>query len=646
MRPNSCLHSLWSRSLLLAGLAIFSSSLGSAQTGVVVEASANASDSDFTELSLAELLDMEITVATRAPQKLSKTSSAVYVLSGDEIRRAGHRSLQEAMRMVPGFYVSHWRTGAWDVTSRGFGPGLSVINNAYFNQLLVMIDGVVVYTPLLPGVWWPFLDMDMDDIERIEIVRGPGGLAWGANAVHGVVNVITKNSADTQGLKISGSSSRDEWSTNQRYGGTLGKNGHYRVWSRRGHFDTLHSDSSSDDGSWGMSSGGARFDWMTESGKQANFIARVYDGEFGVPYGGGSYFDESFGGNFAWSLTDPESGESWKASYAKDKQKLEDWVDIDLDIVNLDYQRSWNASPEQLVTYGMGYEFINSRLTTPDPAGFLNFNEPSVDQHNLRAFALSSTDFPEHDLNVSLGIQAVHTKFEDLEFQPSVRLAWSPNEETTVWTGISRAVRTPSLEEATLDVGNLGHTSVTRSETLVAYEIGVRRVLSANVAVALSTFYNDYKHLSSENYDLVFDYENTSVGSAVGAELELDATLREGWTMRSTYTFLHGHHRAEDGTPLDTDEYHPTHILGVRSYYDLSETLELDAGIYLVDGFDVPYSQAEYTRADLRLGWKPTETLRFSLGVQGLNDSNRSELGSSEVRRQWILGFTWTPTLD
>lgn len=382
------------------------------------------------------------------------------------------------------------------------------------------------------------------------------------------------------------------------------------------------------------------------STSDSDFTARVYDGEFGVPYGGGSYFDESFGGHFSWNLTDPESGETWKTSCTKDKQQLEDYVVIDLDIFNLDYQRNWNVNPEHLVTYGMGYEFINSRLTTPDPNGFLNFNEPSVDQHNLRAFALSSTDFPDKDLNLTLGLQAVHTKFEDLEFQPSFRLAWSPLENTTIWTGISRAVRTPSLEEATLDVGNLGHDSVTRSETLVAYEIGIRQVLGTNVAVALSTFYNDYKHLSSENYDIYFDYENTAVGSAVGAELELDATIKEGWTIRSTYTFLHGHHRRADGTPLDTDEYHPTHILGVRSYYDLSENLELDAGIYLVDGFDAPYSQAEYTRADLRLGWKPTETLRLSFGVQGLNDSSRSELGSNEVRRQWIIGFTWSPSLN
>jgi iron complex outermembrane receptor protein len=171
-------------------------------------AARDGEEDDLSSLSLEELLDIEVTIASKSKQKLSDVPAAVYVITGEEIRRSGHSSLPEVLRMVPGFYVSHWTTGAWDVTSRGFGPGTSVTNGAFLNQLLVLIDGVVVYSPLFAGTWWPLQDLDLGDVDRIEIVRGPGGILWGSNAVHGVVHIITKHSSDTQGFKLYGRGAR------------------------------------------------------------------------------------------------------------------------------------------------------------------------------------------------------------------------------------------------------------------------------------------------------------------------------------------------------------------------------------------------------------------------------------------------------
>ena len=175
-------------------------------------------DVDLTEFSLEELMDLEVTVATRTASPLSETPAAVYVLTGDEIRRSGHTSVPEALRMVPGFYVSRWTTGAWDVTSRGFGNGLSLINQAYLNQLLVMIDGVVVYSPQFAGVWWPIQDVLMEDIDRIEVVRGPAGALWGTNGVHGVVHIITKHGSDTVGWQVNARTQKDHSLASARYG--------------------------------------------------------------------------------------------------------------------------------------------------------------------------------------------------------------------------------------------------------------------------------------------------------------------------------------------------------------------------------------------------------------------------------------------
>ncbi len=609
------------------------------------------SEIDLTELSLEDLLDMEVTVASRTPQSASKSPAAVYVLTGDEIRRAGHSSLPEALRMVPGFYVSRWKTGAWDVTSRGFGTGLSQISFAYLNQLLVMVDGVVVYSPLFAGVWWPLQDMDMADIERIEVTRGPGGLLWGSNAVNGVVNIITKSSADTQGAKVSGRYARDEWNVNNRYGGRFGDDGSYRFWWRRARYDSLENANSNADESWSITSAGGRADWTTEGGRKALLSGRIYQARFGIPdfgdpAGVDSFYDRSWGGNLAWSLTDPESGSTWRASYIKDKQRLEEYVDFDIDQVAIDYQGEWSPAAQHLVTWGLGYEFIHSRIESQDPFLFLDFSPESVDQHNARAFVLETYRFAEDEASFSLGLQAVHTEFEDFELQPSMRLAWTPVDGTMLWGAISRAVRTPSLEEATLAFEGVPRSTPLDSESLVAFELGWREVISPGLALDLTAFYNDYDNQRTIQFDqdtFELSFANTGTGDAVGAELAVDATLGPDWKLRSSYSYINSSFQDQDGSDLGNDAYHPRHIFSLRSYYDLSDDWELDAGVYAVEGFGDAFDDAEYVRGDLRLGWQPSEQLEVSVGVQGFNESARSEFVGTEIPRQWYLRLSWTP---
>lgn len=640
-----------------AAIALFTATLlcgsGGAQVPAndPIEASALSGDLDLTELSLEDLLDIEVTVASRTSQSVSKSPAAVYVLTGDEIRRAGHSSVPEALRMVPGFYVSRWKSSAWDVTSRGFGTGLSEISFAYLNQLLVMVDGVVVYSPLFAGVWWPLQDMDVTEIDRIEIIRGPGGLLWGSNAVHGVVNIITKHSADTQGPKVSGRYSGDEWNLNNRYGGRFGETGSYRLWWRRARYDGIDNEFFDGDESWSVNSAGGRVDWTTEGGRKAQVNGRIYQARFGLqdfndPLGEASVYDRAWGGSFSWSLTDPDAGSTWRASYVKDKQALVEYVDFDIDIVNVEYQGEWSPAHQHTVTWGLGYEFIHSRVESQDPFSFLDFDPESIDQHNARAFVLDTYRFADDAASLSVGLQAVHTEFEDFEVQPSMRLAWTPAKGRMLWSAISRAVRTPSIEEASLAFDGVPRSTPLDSESLVAFELGWREVLTPNVAVDLTAFYNDYDDQRTIQFDEdTFDvsYANTGTGDAVGAELAIDATLGSDWKLRSSYSYINSSFQDEDGFDLGNDAYHPRHIFSLRSYYDISDGWELDAGVYLVEGFGVGFTEAEYVRGDLRLGWQPSEQLEVSVGVQGLNDSARSEFPGSEVPRQWFLRLAWTP---
>jgi iron complex outermembrane recepter protein len=615
---------------------------------------------ELRDLDLEALMNIEVTVASRTPQKISEIPAAVYVIPGDEIRRAGHSSIQEALRMVPGFFVSHWANDMWDVTARGFGTGLSYSNEAHLNQLLVMIDGVVVYSPLFAGTWWALQEVDLSDVDRVEITRGPGGLVWGANSVHGVVNIITKHSENTEGMRIDGRLSRDQWDSTVRYGGPLGDNGHVRVWGKTTHYDTPHSPWMDTRSDWEMGTGGFRADWETESGLQYTAWGRGYDGNFrdvGWEYLGTDgqfyYFQphsttaEKHGGQIALSLTDPETNSRWQAYYSRDQQNHPYSFDQDIDIFDLEYQRDSRISDRHRITWGAGYQVIRSVLSGENAdVYFLRWDPAVLVQNNFRAFLLDTIDFPDQNLQVVLGAQALHSEFTDFDLQPSVRVRWMPSEEFMSWAGVSRAARTPSLEEVSLDDNSqyAGRDDF-QSEELTAYEMGFRRVLSDTAALDLSLFYNQYDKLHVAVYDPITFWggrvSNKGDGSAYGAELAVDLRPTDRWSMRGAYSYIHSEMEYRPyGSDLGTDEYYPQHIINLRSYYDLGEKWEIDGALYGIRGFGDGYDSAEYWRADLRLGWHPTEEIELSLGVQNACDPHHPEYGGAnqnEIRRAVFL---------
>jgi iron complex outermembrane receptor protein len=270
-------------------------------------------EEDLTELDLEDLLDVEVTVVSRQKESLKDAPAAVYVVTGEEIRRAGHATIQDALRMVPGVFVSRWRTSDWDVTIRGFGPGTSDVNLAYLNQVLIMIDGVVVYTPLYAGTWWGLQDIDMQNVDRIEVIRGPSGILWGANAFHGVVNVITKESSENQGQRVSVRTSNDTSFVTLRSTGTLAEGVNYSAFARRSRYDSLHQDApfiseqATDLFDWGIDSGGLRLDGVTDGGYRWRLDGRGYEADVGRAFQTGPTTfitggDRQYGGQLSYTL--------------------------------------------------------------------------------------------------------------------------------------------------------------------------------------------------------------------------------------------------------------------------------------------------------------------------------------------------------
>jgi len=608
-------------------------------------------DQDLKDLSIEQLMELEVTIATRSEQALSDVPGAVYVLTGDEIRRAGHTSIPEALRMVPGFYVSHWFSQAWDVTARGFGPGLSLTSSAFLNQLIVMVDGVVVYTPLFAGTWWDIQDFDMAQVDRIEVMRGPGGALWGTNATHGVVHVITKKAADTQGVRLSGRVGENDSHTSARYGGRIGEIGHWRVWAKGAWYDGLEDAFLDFDTDWRSKSAGFRTDWV-QAGRDVTVWSRFYDNTnhaygFDAVNGTIPIHDHKRGYQLYASVANPEASSLLQAWFSADLQDQPTFVDISIHTFDLEYGRELQLGERNRLKLGGGYRRIYSDLSGDDPT-FEDFDPRHVTQDILRAYAIDRIALPGLDSELLLGCTVEDNEFTDVEVQPTVRWTWTGIEDLSAWAAISRAVRTPSLEERTLSDGSvfIGNDDF-ESEELWAYEAGLRTLLSARASLDVALFYNDYDELhfrqdTGTGQELLV---NGAEGESWGAEVALDLRPTERWTVRSGYAFARGQYQSKaDGSRLGTDEYYPEQQFNLRSYYDLGSDWEADAAVYVVEGMGSDFDIAQYWRVDLRLGWRPSPAFDLYVGVQSANDEEHSEFDEfNRIPRALYVGLNWTP---
>lgn len=636
-------------------------------------------DFDLTELSLEELMDIEVTIASRTSQPLGDSPAAVYVLTGDEIRRAGHTSIPEALRMVPGFQVARVDSSSWSVTARGFSGGFA-------NQLLVMIDGISVYTPLFAGVWWHLQGIDLADVDRIEIIRGPGATLWGANAVNGIVNVITKHSSDTQGALLTGLFGDEEKGGTIRYGGPLGEDAWYRVWALGFDHDALvdAQGEPANEEDWRFGRVGFRADWDSAENERLKLLGNAYVASIGEQYFvanadpalGQTVVDDTpkTGAMLLGSWEKEDSADSslkLEAWYSRDHQKRVD-LSIAIDTWDVDFQRTKQLSERNTLVWGLGYRLVRSDL---EGDFTLTFDPTTRRNQTFRAYVQDEIRFPDQNLRLIFGSQFEHNDYTGFEFQPNVRFTWNPAEDQTVWGAVSRAVRTPSLEEndsrfnapvSSFGAFNTFLTSLgsddVEAEDLLAYELGYRVQPLEEVSVDLTAFYNDYDDIQTlefvdpffegSNLFVPFEFDNKAEAASWGAELAVDWNVSDDWRIRSAWTYFRLDSEIDDDSTdvffFETDDSSPRNQVNLRSYYDLGDHWELDVGLYYVD--DVPFkNNPNYFRTDLRLGYNPSEDLRFSIGVQNLTDDRHPEDGpgapglGTEVERNVYFNLSWRP---
>jgi len=635
--------------------------LASIVLGSVSIASTASADTDaapslptLKKLSLEELMDLEVTSVSKRPEKLLDAASAIQVITGEDIRRSGASDIAEALRLAGNLDVAQQNPHDWKISARGFNTDLS-------NKLLVLIDGRTVYTPLYSGVFWDVQDYLLEDIDRIEVISGPGGTLWGANAVNGVINITTKSAKDTQGLYFdAGGGSQLEGITDVRYGGTLAPNVYFRVYAK--YFDRdsgVVADGSDATNSWHMSRGGFRIDSEALPQNTLTLQGDYYSGDENLKTGGTS---EVSGGNILgrWSHTiSPDSDMSLQLYY--DRTHLASpkpasgavpagILTDDLDTYDLDFQHHFRWGEYHRFVWGLGYRFTRDAVGDAPSVAFV---PADLDRNLFSGFVQHEMQLREN-LFLTLGTKLEHNDYTGFEWEPNTRLRWNFTSGQMLWAAISRAVRTPSridrdLVEPTHLPAPFPQSILSggpdfESETVIAYELGYRAQLGAKATTSLSVFYNDYDHVRSTTpgpagfpsfgFPLVF--HNNLEGETYGIELNTTYQALDWWRLQGTYDLLEEHLHVKPGqvdfSNALNETADPEHQFSIHSSMDLPQDVELDADLRWVDTLHTnngpnPGTVPSYFELDVRLGWHPTKRLELSVVGQNLLHAHHPEYG-------------------
>jgi iron complex outermembrane receptor protein len=605
------------------------------------DSEAGVSAGDLKKLSVEELLDVEVTSVSRHAEKQLDTAAAVQVITSEDIRRSGATRIPEALRLAPNLSVAQIDSSNWAISSRGFNSGLG-------NKLLVMVDGRTVYTPMFAGVFWDVQDTIVNDIDRIEVVSGPGGTVWGANAVNGVISVLTKSAADSQGLLLqAGRGDELEDYGAARYGGTLGSDVHYRVYGKYTDRDsTIRPNGSQWTDGVHSARGGFRFDWASGASDAFTFQGDLYDGESGklitanhALYNGGNVLGR-------WERTlGADSGLTLQVYYDHAHRRIEGQYTDDLDTVDLDFQHRFALAGRHDVVWGFGLrQFENQFLSTP----LFAFLPSKLTQQLFSAFAQDEIALAGEALRLTLGTKLEHNDYTGLEVQPNLRLAAKPAANQTVWAAVSRAIRAPARIDHDLYFPNKAPFFIAGgpdfvSEVLVAYELGYRVQPWERASIDLATFYNDYNHLrsveSAANPPAVFPYQvrNGLDGRSHGLELSTDFRVSDRWRVAASYRYvklqLHVQPGHTDTTSVNAEAHDPRQQFMLRSMLDLSASLQLDA-TYRTVARIVNDVVPGYDEVDLRLAWRPLEQLEIAFLGENLLHDHHAEFSPLATRRE------------
>lgn len=633
-----------------------------------------AASEDLTEMSLEELMNVEVTSVSKKTQKKTDTAAAITVITAEDIRRGGFTVIPEALRMVPGVDVGRVDAHRWSISIRG-DSGL------FANKLLVLIDGRSVYTPAFGGTYWDVQDYPIEDVERIEVIRGPGGTVWGANAVNGVINIITKRSKDTQGALVSAYGGSHERGLTARYGGRFGEASrtHYRFYGRAFRVDDFDLDQNGDgNDEWRQGRFGFRVDSELSDRDTLRISGDFYaeDNEEGTLVDSNTlaHRDVNYkqhGGNILLNLDRKlEAGGKLraKAYYAADKRQflLEEsrhTVDIELQhdfVVGQDMALGRLTVDQVAVSWGTNYRLSTSH-TNMDPIGIqISFDPNDEEVHLVSGFGQVQADFLDGRFSLIVGSKLGYYSWSGFEIQPSGRFIFRPKEGHAIWGAVSRAVRTPTQAERDLSLtlpaippspaqivllGDRG----ARSEELLAFELGYRFFARERFNAEIALFWNEYEDRSSfrrvalppPTVDAKF--VNELELTARGVEVEVNLLPTDWWRLRMAYTYLN---IDADPDPSATTisfgkikQQNPVHQVNLQSVFELPMGFEFDTSVYFVDGLPGvrPTLEADnveqYVRLDLRIGYRPRDWVEISLVGQNLTDRRHYEANDFTLGR-------------
>ena len=580
---------------------------------------------------LAPALEQEVTTVTRQPSTVGRSPAAVFVITNEMIRRSGAQTIAEALRLVPGLQVARIDGNKWAISSRG-------LNGRFANHLLVQIDGRSVYTPVFAGTYWDVQDVVLEDIDRIEVIRGPGATIWGANAVNGVINIITKNTRKTVGVYAKGGGgTEEEGFSTIRVGGQQGDLTWrvYSKWFDRGpQFDT--GNLGADD--WHQLRGGLRMDWSPSDCDLVTVQGDIYDGKSGSNTSTRPPFDEVVeGGNVLarWTHTiDDDSDYSLQTYYDATDRNSPTFLQH-VETVDVDFQHRFPLGYCHNAIWGLGYRRIYTSLPT-GPAGTFALVPTKLTTDLYSAFIQDEITLSEDRLYLTLGTKLEKNYFTDVEVQPSTRLLWLLDNRRVAWGSISRAVRTPARIDRGFRVPLgpflLGPSPGFDSEELIAYEIGYRAQPTENFSWDLALSYNVYEDLQAREvvgggFPIPVAFANEMSGDTYGVEISGRWQVTPCWSLSAWYSFLQIELQ-EAPTLLpsvaDVEGESPHNQAFLMSSWDIGCRTDLDLMLRYVDelpAIDVP----SYLSLDLRLGWHPTSNLELSVVGQNLLDHHHPE---------------------
>jgi iron complex outermembrane receptor protein len=604
---------------------------------------------DLSRLSIEELGDVQVTSVSKRPEAVGQAPSAIYVISQSDIARSGATSVPEVLRLAPNLQVSQAGASRYVITARGMNGSPAAQNFA--NKLLVLIDGRTVYSPLYSGVYWDMQDVLLEDIDRIEVISGPGATLWGANAVNGVINIITRASSETQGGVVTLSGGDQERAAAFRLGGRISDGLTYRLYAK-----TFSRDDSRDltgapaHDHWSKPQAGFRFDWTPSAVDKVTLQADAYSGDEAQA---GAPSEAIRGGNVLarWNRSWRDGSDLQVQTYY---DRVERGVEVDgagfhVNTYDVDLQHSLPLGERHEVVWGGGYRISRYQIRGNSSLLF----SPAGRDLNLTNFFVQDSIVLNPTTSLILGVKVEDDPYSDPELLPTARLSWTPGQAATVWAAVSRAIRAPTpfdrdVVERVGGVDFLVGGADFQSEELIAYELGAKIRISPRASVSISSFYNDYERLRSIELApagfLPLRWGNLLEGHTYGVEAWGDYQVASWWRLSGAVNYLDEKFRFAEGSSqllgVSQAGNDPKYQASLKSMMDLG-AITVDGALRYVSALPEPRAPA-YTEFNGRLGWNVTDRVMLALTARNLlHEQHREYTDGNLIPRSVSIDLQW-----